>query len=484
MPRRHVETLVFIAGAFSYANYWSSSEYDANNAWNQNFNNGNQNNNNKNNTFSVRPVRDFKHSPTVVAGGLPVARLFFREPVSSVRQLSFQDLDRDTGQPIALAELYEAYGECRRHKRQTHNALAFELDYEANLARLCDDINTGRYQPGCSIAFIVDRPVKREIFAADFRDRIVHHLIIRKLNPLFERTFIHDSYACRTGKGTHFGVRRVERFIRQCSCNYRFDAYVLKLDIRGFFMHIDQRRLFARLERFIGEHYRQGDAPLLLELCQKVIFNEPARHCVIKGKRRDWRGLPPDKSLFHAPRCSGLPIGNLTSQIFANFYLNPFDHYIKHDLGVRYYGRYVDDFILVHPDRAYLQSLVPILRDTLQARFGLELHPGKIALQHYSEGVQFLGTIIKPHRVYIAKRTKGNFYAAIQRHNAVVQEHRPAREQEAAFLSSMNAYLGLLGHYQTYRLRQRLLFRYLSGWWWDRVSLAGGVARFVMNRPR
>jgi RNA-directed DNA polymerase len=135
---------------------------------------------------------------------------------------------------LCLSELFEAYFTCRKNKRDTVNALAFEVDYEQNLINLWSDLNSGNYSPNRSIAFIVDKPVKREIFAADFRDRIVHHLIIGKLNPYFEKQFIYDSYACREGKGTHFGIRRVDRFIRQCSESYTKDCYILKLDVQGF----------------------------------------------------------------------------------------------------------------------------------------------------------------------------------------------------------------------------------------------------------
>jgi hypothetical protein len=151
-----------------------------------------------------------------------------------MQQLSLFDLLQDLKPTLELAELFEAYQACRISKRNTRNALAFEVDYETHLVNLCADINNGSYQPGKSIAFIVNKPVKREIFAADFRDRVVHHLVVSKLNPLFEKTFIYDSYACRVGKGTHLGIQRVDRFIRQCSQNYTTDCYVLKLDIKGF----------------------------------------------------------------------------------------------------------------------------------------------------------------------------------------------------------------------------------------------------------
>jgi RNA-directed DNA polymerase len=155
-----------------------------------------------------------------------------------MQQLSLCESSSPTNAKIQLKELFEAYYSCRHNKRNTANALAFEIDYESNLIQLCTEINNGTYQIGRSIAFIVDKPVKREIFAADFRDRIVHHLIINQLNPLFEKEFIHDSYGCRINKGTHFGIKRVDTFIRKCSKNYTQDCYVLKLDIQGLAIKI------------------------------------------------------------------------------------------------------------------------------------------------------------------------------------------------------------------------------------------------------
>jgi RNA-directed DNA polymerase len=398
-----------------------------------------------------------------------------------MQQLSLFDCEQAEKPAIELAALYEAYFDCRKNKRNTRNALAFEVDYEANLIALQRQINNGSYQPGKSIAFIVNKPVKREIFAADFRDRIVHHLLIKKLNPLFEKTFIHDSYACRLGKGTHLGVRRVDRFIRRCSSNYSRDCYVLKLDIKGFFMHINKNILLAELNQFIECEYHNSDKIILLELCQKIINYNPTRNCIVKSKRSEWHGLPPDKSLFHSAINCGLPIGNLTSQVFANFYLNPFDHFIKHDLGIRYYGRYVDDFVIVHQDKAYLNSLIPLIKNTLQARLGLTLHPDKIYLQHYTKGVEFLGSVIKPHRIYIANRTKGNFHDAIMKQNVIVRESKPNKKQQAAFLSSMNSYLGIMKHRKSYKLRKKMLLTKLSSWWWNHVYLSGGLAKFVIR---
>lgn len=379
-------------------------------------------------------------------------------------------------------QLFEAYFDCRRNKRNTINALAFEKHFEHYLFQLKEEILNGSYQPGRSIAFIVDKPVKREIFAADFRDRVVHHWLINKLNPFFEKEFIFDSYACRTAKGTHFGIGRVNDFIRECSKKYQSDCYILKLDIQGFFMQINKDLLFGWLQQFIHDKYGAADKELVLELCSKIIFNDPTKNSVIKGSKQDWKGLPANKSLFQSPTGCGVPIGNLSSQVFANFYLNRFDHYIKNELGIQYYGRYVDDFVIVHPDKEYLKSLVPELAKYLLGSLGLTLHPKKIYLQHYSKGVQFLGTVIKPNRIYIARRTKGNFYAAIQKQNEAVKNAVPDKETKSIFLSSMNSFLGILKHYQTYKLRKRMLLKNLHPGWWDYAYLTGGIAKFVFKR--
>lgn len=183
-------------------------------------------------------------------------------------------------------ELFSAYFDCRKNKRNTLNVLKFEKHLEQNVFKLIDDIYKGNYQLGRSIAFIVNKPVKREIFAADFRDRVVHHWLINKLNPLFENLFIQDSYACRVGKGTHYGVKRADSFIKVCSENYTKDCYILKLDILGFFMHINRNLLLTMLEKFIHQYYTQPDKALVLEITQKIIFNQPTQNCIIKGNKK------------------------------------------------------------------------------------------------------------------------------------------------------------------------------------------------------
>lgn len=384
---------------------------------------------------------------------------------TDINEAAAQAAPPDKGEKgVTLEDLFQAYYDCRKHKRNTANALKFELNYEENLIQLWQEINEGTYRVGRSVAFIVDKPVKREIFAADFRDRIVHHLLINKLNHLFEKDFIYDSYSCRKGKGTLFGVKRLYRFIRDCSANYTRDCYILKLDLQGFFMSIDRSLLSDMLREFIGSRYDAPDKELLLRLTELIVMNDCTEGCVTKSKPESWTGLPVNKSLLFQRRrgitSKGLPIGNLTSQIYANYYLSAFDHYMKSELKVRYYGRYVDDFFVVHNDKQYLMGLIPEIERFLKERLGLTLHPNKRSLHHYQQGIQFVGAYLLPNRIYIARRTKGNFYARIHGINQRVRENkeRLSESELQHFVASVNSYLGFMRHYKTYKLRKKMLY--------------------------
>lgn len=359
---------------------------------------------------------------------------------------------------VELTDLFKAYYECRLCKRRTANAIIFEQDFEDNLLSLWREINSGKYKINRSIAFIVSQPVKREVFAADFRDRIVHHWIIDRVNELLEAEFIFDSYSCRTGKGTLLGAQRVQEMLQKCSSGGVKDCYILKLDIRSFFMSIDKTILYRKLAVFLRQKYRHDDLDILLKLIKQVIFNNPEDNCIIKGKISDWNGLPYYKSLFWSNKNKGLPIGNLTSQVFANFYLNDLDKFITQTLGVRYYGRYVDDFVLVHEDKEFLKAAHRRIEHFLSSELKLNLHPQKVYLQHYTKGVRFIGAFIKHDHIIIGKRTKGNLYKKIYNLLPKMQQSQ-AKTLEILpyFNSSINSYLGFMRHYQTYNLRGHIL---------------------------
>lgn len=355
-------------------------------------------------------------------------------------------------------DIFAAYYDCRRHKRNTVNALRFELNLEQNIRQLAIDILSETYAISRSCSFIVDWPVKREIFAADFRDRVIHHYIIAKLEPYFERIFIHDSYSCRKGKGTHFAVKRVDHFIRSCSHNYTRDCYVLKLDIQGFFMSIRKELLQAKVERVIRKYYRGFDKELLSDLCRMVVMHNPVVNCFVKGSSTDWDGLPESKSLFRTGGELGLPIGNLTSQVFANLYLNDFDHYVRRELKIKYYGRYVDDCVFVSNDKEELKELIVKVRTYLHDSLGLTVHPRKIYLQHYTKGIQVTGVFIKPHRKYIGKRIQRSMNQVFRKgyRDIFHQEEAIYQQNIKHWLCSVNSYLGISKHYDTYSFRKKL----------------------------
>src|SRR3989344_8708424 len=368
--------------------------------------------------------------------------------------------NKNGGNQQLLLDLFRAYLDARKNKRSTADALAFEANYEERIFALYREITDREYTIGRSICFIVNEPVKREIIAADFRDRIVHHLLFNYLNPIFEKHFIKDSYSCRVGKGTSQGIRRADHFIRSCSENYRKECWILKLDIKGYFMTMDRGILYKKIECALKNVTNADfDVDTALYLVRAVIFNNPTKNFCLKGKREDWVGLPKSKSLFFAEEGKGFPVGNLTSQLFSNIYLDEFDHFVREKLGVECYSRYVDDMVFVHPDKEFLKAAILKAGEYLKKELGLELHPKKMYLQNFNKGVGFLGTYIKPWRIYIGKRTKRNFYAKVKIWNEAAKENHGLGVGEAAkqFIACMNSYLGIMRHYDTYKLRKKIV---------------------------
>lgn len=369
-----------------------------------------------------------------------------------MRQMDFYELLSD----LRLEDVFQAYFQCRKNKRRSLSALRFEMDYENQVIALWNDLKSRQYQIRSSNAFIVKKPVLREIFAADFRDRIVHHLVMSKLMSLFEKIFSDYSFSCREGKGTLYGVQQIRDMIQRCSNGYQTDCYVLRLDIQGFFFHIDKTKLYAQLKDLVDQNYHASNKGTILFLLKEILSDNPQEHCNIIGKPADWQKLPKTKSLFHAHKNCGLPIGNLTSQIFANFYLNDLDHYIEALDPDLFYGRYVDDLVLIHPNEAFLKEVRNKIQHYLQQNLGLTLHPKKIVLQHYTKGCAFTGAFIKPGRIYPTKRFKASFYRKIYEINTWWHSLGTGTPNDRLIdktLSSLNSYLGLMKHYQCWRMR-------------------------------
>ena len=335
-----------------------------------------------------------------------------------------------------------------------------EANLEPELIRLEEELQSHTWKPSPSTAFVVTKPKIREIFAAPFRDRIVHHLLYNHLVPVWEPKFIFDSYACRTGKGTHRAtVERLPKFLRSVTANGRRNAYCFQGDIRSFFTSISHEILF----RLIAGHIRHPD---LKWLTKTIIFHDAAADHVKHGQVSLFDLVPPGKSLFHAPQGKGLPIGNITSQFFANVYLNELDQFVKHRLKAKYYLRYVDDFLLLHEDTAVLHYWRERIGAFLQERLALTLHPRKQRIFPVRQGIDFLGYVVWPDHIVSRQRVvhalKNKLWHFNRRIRRMDMEHPTTLwtpelcGKFSHIYAAVNSYYGLFKHADTFRLRRHI----------------------------
>lgn len=345
--------------------------------------------------------------------------------------------------PFPFEELVQAYYDCRRSKRNSASALAFEANLERNLTQLYDELLAGTYRPGRSICFVVTRPKAREVWAADFRDRIVHHLLYNRIGAGIESTFIADSCACIPGRGTLYAAQRLEAKIRSASQNWSKPVFYLKCDLANFFVAIDKRVLDKQLRRRIDE-------PWWRRLALLVLWHDPRADYTVRSPAGLFNWVPQHKRLIAQPAHLGLPIGNLSSQFFANVYLDALDQFAKHELRCQHYVRYVDDFILLHESPQQLNAWLTEIEAFLPA-LGARLNPKKTILQPVDRGVDFVGHVIKPWRRKTRKRSVAE---ALRRTAAAPDEE---------LHETANSYFGLLrqaGNSQKDRERlARLLLR-------------------------
>ncbi len=287
-------------------------------------------------------------------------------------------------QVCAWDNLYLAYRRARKGKRGRPPAADFEFDLEANLVGLQRELREKTYIPGAYSSFYIHEPKRRLISAAPFRDRVVHHALCNVIEPILERSFIFDSYANRAGKGTHAALDRTQEYARR----YR---YVLQCDVRQFFPSIDLTILREILTRKIAD-------PAVLGLIDGIL----ASGIGVLSEEYEMEWFTGD-DLLAATRPRGLPIGNLTSQFWANCYLNPADHFVKRELHCPGYIRYVDDFLLFADDKETLWTWQQAVIDRL-AGLRLTIHPGAHP-RPVTEGIPFLGFVVYPtHR--LLKRRK------------------------------------------------------------------------------
>jgi RNA-directed DNA polymerase len=332
-------------------------------------------------------------------------------------------------------QIYRCYLNCRKNKRNTINQLEFEVNADMNLLRLQEELNNRTYKPESSIYFILKKPKLREVFAATFRDRVVHHILVEYLNTICEPRFIFDSYACRVGKGTHASIKRLQKFSRSATKNNTQRAYYMQLDIRSFFVEINK----DILENIVKKQTNNEET---LWLAKIIIWNDCTIDRRVNSTEASLEKIPKYKSLLYVPKNKGIPIGNLSSQFFANLYLNELDQYIKRTLKCRWYIRYMDDLVLLSEDKNQLIEWMILIEKILKEKLDLSLHPTKRIIAPVSNGIDFVGYVVRPNYILVRKRVIGNLKYKI--FNNTIS------------LESWNSYMGHFKHAQTNRLRVKL----------------------------
>jgi len=305
------------------------------------------------------------------------------------------------------------------------------------------------YKPSRGVCFIIHDPVTREIFAAPFRDRIVHHFLYNISYGWWDKRLIPDSYSCRVGKGTLYGQQRLAHHIRSATNNFKEPAFAVKADLQGYFMSLDRKTLVDRinwgLERQFEGNYGQLYRTVKY-LWKEVIMDDPVQGVRIRGRWSDWDTLPPTKSLFYQPRGKGIVIGNLTSQVLSNIYLDQLDRFITITLKYKHYGRYVDDFYIIVPASQKTQLLndMAVIKDYITS-LGLTLHPKKLYKQDTKHGVPFTGVIVHEGYIVPGSRVKGKcrkaFYDFAEGHGET---------------ETIQSYLGHLEHINSTKFLKKL----------------------------
>lgn len=362
-----------------------------------------------------------------------------------------------------FSRLLQAYYSCRRNKRNTVNALRFELNMEKSLLRLKYRLQKRTYSPGRSICFVVTHPKCREIFASDFLDRVIHHLLVSEIEPVFDKLFINSSYACRTGKGTHKAVYSLHKAMLKITKNATQPAYYSKLDIESFFTSMDKQTLYSRIYRRIlilnkPTIWKEE----VLFLCKKIIFHGPTHNYYKKGNKLLFTTVPHHKSLFGAPRNKGLPIGNLTSQFFANVYLDMLDQYLKRELKIKYYFRYVDDIVLLAPDLYTLHKWRFQISKFLHSNLALSLHPDKQTFGSVYDGIDFVGYLVYPKHIFTRKRIVSMCKTKLYYFNKRFEQQEPTKKDIDKFVATINSYFGHFKHSNSYKLRFNLYTRHFK----------------------
>jgi RNA-directed DNA polymerase len=323
---------------------------------------------------------------------------------------------------ISLDNLCDSWEEYKGGKRKKEDVQVFERNLEDNLFLLHSELEDGTYRHSNYTSFYITDPKLRHIHKAVVRDRIVHHAIYRILYQIFDKSFIFDSYSCRIGKGTHRAVKRLEIFSRKASKNNATTCYCLKCDIRKFFDSIDHETIKELIRAKVSE-------PDTLKLVDSIIdsFNKTPKSAV----------TPENQITLDFANPKGMPIGNLTSQLFANIYLNPLDYFAKHKLRLKYYIRYCDDFVILDEDREKLVRIKGQIDAFLKSKLKLNLHDQKVSIRKLRQGIDFLGYVVLPSVTVLRTKTKRRMLQRVCELNK-------------------SSYLGLISHCDGFELEQKI----------------------------
>lgn len=315
------------------------------------------------------------------------------------------------GQIIGLENLFSAWREFKKGKTGKLEIQEFALNLEDHIFQLHTELKNKTYTHSAYTEFYVNDPKLRHIHKASTRDRILHHAVFRILYSIFDRSFIHDSYSCRISKGTHKGVQRLNEFLNKASHNNSRIVYALKCDIRKFFDSIDQEILFSLIEKRIQDQNA-------LWLIRQIVGS------------------------FSKRPNTGLPLGNVTSQLFSNIYLNELDQFIKHRLRAKYYVRYCDDFVILGHNPEILKEFIKDIERFLRIQLRLRLHSNKITIRKYRQGIDFLGYVIMPNHLTLRTKTKQRIFKKIKK---------------GVNSPSLQSYLGVLAHCSGHVIKKDIL---------------------------
>ena len=384
---------------------------------------------------------------------------------------------------FTLEEVLGAYRVCLRGKGETCEAQEFMMSYMSRCVRLWRSLNDQSYQLSRFICFISFHPVMREIYGSKFVDRVVDTLIYLKMVPLLDQMFVDDNYSTRKGRGALYGVLHVYDMIRLESENYTQDCWILKDDIKSFFMSMEKQRIMDNWERFIRQYYHMPDGELIIATLRKIIFFRPELNRVCKGSPRNWELMPPDKLLGNKGPLRGIPIGKVISQVSALMYIDPIDHIVTFKWKL-HNGHYMDDRVTVNKSRHKLLEAKQRI-DRMHQEIGLKTHPRKTYLQHYTKGVMFGGSMILPGRIYLSNRTIGNCFRRLTAFNYRAQTEPDYVELHAEeFATTMNSYFGLLSHFAEWNTTHRII-REIESPWYKVMQVVGRRGRYKIRvQPR